>query len=222
MTYRKFFRSSLVSQIALCLFSQSVSAESKLNELSGQESESQSTIEILSPKVTVKKANKYLIDTESFEIGAYAGWLSVEDFNTNTLIGLNVNYHFDSRLFATLRYGSSETKRSPFETIGDFISDRDFTYSSFGIGLPFFSGNSSFGSKRRFASDIYGVLGAESVSFADDDNIGIYYGFTYKAVLSDRLTADVNLFNHNVKLDFLDDDKVTQNTEFSIGINMYF
>ena len=79
--------------------------------------------DIVPPNVQTKKAKPSLIDTENFELGTYLGWVSVEDFNTNALIGLNLNYHFYSGFYAQCRYGSSDTEKSSNEGTLTFNSD---------------------------------------------------------------------------------------------------
>src|SRR4051812_38703012 len=48
---------------------------------------------IIDPQVERRTIKRARIDTEDFELGAYAGILSIEDFESNVVYGARLAYH---------------------------------------------------------------------------------------------------------------------------------
>lgn len=185
-------------------------------------------ITTITPEKKAPKINSAQIDTERFELGAYAGFLSIENFDVNSLIGLQGTFHINSRLMANVYYGQSDSARARFEReVGDdsnFIADREdgFRYVAAGISYNLLNARSFSGSKRKYDSYISIDTAIESVDFAGESNIGLMIGTTYKTVVTDWLTVNINLKDHIVEREFLGESSLTQNLELSIGLNFLF
>lgn len=179
-------------------------------------------IKVIEPEKKVPKATAAAIDDEHFEVGAYFGMLSVEDFNTNPVVGLAARYYWDASLFFELAHGKSSTKRAHPEESQDFNPERDFSYTSIAAGYRLLEGRSFIGKRNKFNSGLYVVAGASNVDFAEESNTGMVLGLSYKTVLTDWMTINVDFKNHLVDRSFLGDDKLTNNGEFSFGINTIF
>lgn len=179
-------------------------------------------IKVIDPDKRVASANPAALDTEHFEAGVYTGFLSVEDFNTNPLWGFSARYYFNQKLLIEASIATSETERANPEGTLDFNPERDFSYVSISAGYQLLKGRSFWGKKRKFNSGLYALAGVEQVDFADESNTGLLLGISYKTVLTDWLTINLDFKNHIVERNFVGDDKVTQNTEFAIGINTIF
>lgn len=180
----------------------------------------------IEPKKKVTKVNSAKIDTERFEVGVYGGFLSIEDFDSNALVGIDGSYHINAHFLVNIAYAKSDGARASFEEQegGDFIQDRDegFTYLSVGGSYNLFKGRSFIGAKRKYDSylSIDGAL--ENVTFAGESNIGFALGATYKTVLTDWLTSNLRFKNHIVQREFLGTSQLTQNLELSLGFNVLF
>ncbi|MGW8369953.1 MAG: outer membrane beta-barrel domain-containing protein, partial [Gammaproteobacteria bacterium] len=72
---------------------------------------------VIEPDIERRDIEPAKIDTEDFEIGIYAGTLSVEDFGVNTVVGANFSYHITENLFLDVGAGTSETSRTSFEVL---------------------------------------------------------------------------------------------------------
>lgn len=179
-------------------------------------------IKVIEPDKKVPLATVAAIDDEHFEVGVFFGLLSAEDFNTNPSLGLAARYYWDAGLFFELSHGNSTTKPAHPEESRVFNPDRDFRYTSLAAGYRLFEGRSFVGKRNKFNSGLYIVGGAERVDFAEENNTGLLLGLSYKTVLTDWLTFNVDFKNHIVKRNFQDDDKLTQNSELTFGINTIF
>jgi hypothetical protein len=69
----------------------------------------QNSTQVIQPVIHRRKIDVDAIDAENFEIGAYAGLLSTEDFGANAVIGVRAAYHITEHFFAEVAYGMSDT-----------------------------------------------------------------------------------------------------------------
>lgn len=185
-----------------------------------------SRVEVVKPPERTERARRAAIDSGSFEVGLYAGALSVEDFSTQLATGLTLSYHISSRFMVQALYAQSDIERATFEEIadGDFLSDSDRTFERMSVlaGYRLTEGRSFLGGERRFNSYIYALAGPSRVSFAGEDNTGLALGLSYKTVLHHRVTLNLDMRNITVRRSFLGDEKTTHNTELALGLNLMF
>ncbi len=206
--------------IAIAYFTPVVSAQTTIGEASGE------SVVAISPKKAVPEVKTAKIDSERFELGAYLGMLSIEDFDTVSVYGISLNYHINSRFLLAFNYGQSDEAESSFEEVldADFLANREdgFQYTSISGGYKLFDGRSYLSKRRKYNSHIYVLTGVENVEFGGESNMGLVLGANYKVVFTDWLTADLAFKNHIVQREFLDEDKTTQNLEWVIGVNALF
>lgn len=183
-------------------------------------------VEVVEPPERTERARRAAIDTEHFELGAYLGVLSVEDFSTQLSTGVTLNYHISSRFMVQGHYARADVDRATFEEVsdGNFLSDsdRNFEHLSILAGYRLAKGRSFFGGERKFNSYIYALAGPSQVRFAGEDNTGLALGLSYKTVLTDWATLNLDVRDIVVERSFLGDDKTTHNTELAIGLNLLF
>lgn len=185
------------------------------------------SVRIIEPKKDVQIAESATIDTEKFEFGVYAGFLAVEDFNTNPVLGASFSYHLTPKIMLQLNYGQSDVEKASFEKNienASFLADADrrFDYYNLLAGYKVLRGRSFFGANKKYNSDIYLLAGLGSVDYAGDSNTSVVIGTSYRVVLTDYLTANLDVRGHSVDREFLNDSKQTFNAEYVIGINVLF
>ncbi len=183
-------------------------------------------IKIIEPKDKHRVIKDATIDTESFEVGAFAGFISVEDFSANAVFGISGAYHFLDKMLLIASYGQSDVEKATFEKLagGSFLADEDrkFKYYDLQFGYNLFPGKSFFGESRNFNSGIYLLAGVGNSTFADDTNLTFIIGSSYRMVVTDWLTWNIDFRDRIFNRDFLDDKKTTHNIEFSSGLNYLF
>lgn len=183
-------------------------------------------IKVIDPDKKVPTANAAAMDTEHFEVGFYTGLLSVEDFNTNPVFGAALRYYVNEKFFIEGNVGSSSTQRASAEkTANEYnIYGRDYTYFGMLGGYQVLKGRSFWGKKRKYNTGFYLLGGLEQVDFAEDSNVGTVIGISYKTILTDWLTINVDFKDHivNRELVTLESEKTTHNLEVSFGINTIF
>lgn len=188
--------------------------------------ENKKPVKVVEPDKKVVSVQAAAIDTEKYELGAYLGLISIEDFNTNPVTGLSFTYHINGKFIAQANYGQSRVDRAAFEEVngGNFLADDDydFTYVNLLAGYDLLDGRSFLGKRHKFNSAIYLLAGVADVSFAGNDSTGLVLGASYRAVITDWLTVNLDVHDTMVDIEFLDGSKKTNNTEMFIGVNALF
>lgn len=184
------------------------------------------TVEVIKPTEQTTDIRPAAIDSERFELGVYAGFISVEDFSTHSVTGITLSYHISDRFLAQLNYGRSNIERAAFEEVvgGEFLAekDRNFDYQSLLAGYELLQGRSFLGRKRKLNSHIYLMAGAGNVSFAGADSGAAVLGINYKTVLTDWLVINLDFRDILFDREFLGRSKATHNTEITLNLNAMF
>lgn len=191
-----------------------------------EEDKNDRRIKVITPDIEIKKATPVALDDEKFEVGTFFGGLAIEDYGIKPLVGSSLVFHFDDRLFAQVLYGASNSERATFEDVegGNFLADDDEAYTYFALraGINVFNSRSYLGKNLKFNSRIYFVAGVGSTYFAGQDAITFHFGPSYRIVLTDWLTWNIDFINHIHERDLFGEEKVTQNIEISTGLNFMF
>jgi len=182
---------------------------------------------VVEPEVDRREIRRARIDSENFELGAYIGFMSVEDFGSNTVYGARIAYHITEGLFAEATYGQTDAGKTSFETLSGAVelltpSQRTFKYYDLSLGYNVLPGEVFIGRNRAFNSALYVLLGAGSTDFAGDSQFTVTYGAGYRLLLTDWLSAHVMVRDHVFRTDLLGEDKTVHNIEFVLGLGWFF
>ncbi len=183
--------------------------------------------QVIQPKIDRKEIKEAKIDTEDFEIGAFVGLMSVEDFGTNTVYGLRAAYHVTEDMFIEAAYGRTDTDKTSFERLSgaaDLLTDdeRKLSYYNLSVGYNLLPGETFIGSKRAFNSALYIIGGIGSTDFAGDNRFTLNFGAGYRLLLTDWLALHVDVRDHIFDIDVTGEDKTTHNIEISSGFSIFF
>ena len=105
--------------------------------------------QVIEPEVERRKIKEPKIDTEDFEIGAYAGIIGIEDFESEVVYGVRLAYHVTEGFFVEGTVGQSEAGQTSFERLSGgapILSDDDrmFTYYNLNLGYNILPGEVFF------------------------------------------------------------------------------
>ena len=173
---------------------------------------------------TVKPA---AVPTENFEIGAFVGIASIEDFGSNVVYGSRIAYHFTEDYFAEAIVGRTETGKTSYEySTGarPLLSDdqRTLTYYDLTVGWNVLPGEVFLGRKRAMPSALYVTSGVGSTRFGGDDRFTASLGAGLRLLVSDSLAVHVDARDRMFKTDLLNNSQVTHNLEFTISLTAFF
>ena len=183
-------------------------------------------IVVVEPDRKQREVYEAQIDSEFFEVGAYIGMLSIEDFGSTSVTGIKGSFHATEDFFLQMNYGQATAGTTPLEEVsldGDsIISDRDYEYYNLLVGYNIFPGETFVSQNLTFNSAFYLVGGAGNTDFAGDNHFTLTVGSGYRIILRDWLTVNIDFRDHSFESEVLGDKKRTHNLEFSTGLTAFF
>lgn len=182
---------------------------------------------VIEPEIKRSKLKVSEIDTENFEVGAFAGFMSVEDFGVNPSYGFTTSYHVTEDVFFQLSYGQTDTEETSFERLSgsaQLLTDeqRELSYYNLAIGWKILPGEAFVGRSVAFNTSFYALLGAGSTEFAGDDRFSLMFGGGYKILFTDFFSVHFDVRNHMFDLELLSEEQTITNMEFTIGVTGFF
>ena len=182
---------------------------------------------VIDPNVVRRKIKTPKIDNENWEIGAGAGFLSIEDFGTNQTYAAQVSFHVTEDWFFRGDVGRSTAGRTSFETLAGDIelltgNQRQFTYYSLSVGYNFLPGEVFLGRKLAMNSGFYLLGGIGSVKFAGDNRLTINLGAGFRVLPTDWLALHIGVQDRVFDTDLLGEKKVTNNIEMLLSATVFF
>ena len=182
---------------------------------------------VIKPNIERRTITEANIDSEDFEVGAYVGVLSIEDFGSNVVFGVRGDYHITEDFFAELALGISKAGDTSYETLSGGAqlltdSQRDFMYYNISVGLNLLPGESFVGSKYAFKSALYLIAGVGNTEFADDSHFTVNVGAGYRFLFNDFISVHLDFRDYIFNSDLLGTDKTTHNLEATAGVSVFF
>jgi outer membrane beta-barrel protein len=182
---------------------------------------------VIEPNVARRKIKTPKIDNENWEIGAGMGFVSVEDFGTNSAYAAMLTYHVTEDFFFRADVGQTTAGKTSFETLAGDIElltgdERRFTYYSLSLGYNFLPGEVFLGRGTAMNSSFYVLGGIGSVDFAGDDRLTINFGAGYRVLPTDWLAIHLGVQDRVFDSDLLGETKVTNNIEMILSATVFF
>ena len=182
---------------------------------------------IIDPQVERREIRRTRIDTEDFELGAYVGMLSIEDFESNVVYGGRLSYHLTEDFFIEGTYGQSRAGRTSYENLSgsaDLLTDddRDYSYYALSLGWNALPGEIFLGENRAYNTSFYLVAGLGNTTFAGDDRFTVSGGFGYRILPADWIAVHFDVRDHVYDIDLLGEKKIVNNLEAHLGLSIFF
>ena len=183
--------------------------------------------QVIEPEVERRDIKEPKIDTENWEIGAFGGIMSIEDFGTDFVYGARISYHVTEGFFLEGSYGQTQAGLTSFEVLSGgapILSDdeRNFTYYALNLGYNILPGESFVGQSRAYNSNLYLTGGLGSTRFAGDDRFTVNFGVGYRLLMTDSIALHVDFRDYLMDIDILGEEKTTHNLQGDLGITIFF
>ncbi len=182
---------------------------------------------VIEPELERREIEIAAIDTEDFELGLYAGLMSIEDFGVNSVAGARFAYHITEKYFVELAAGASEGEETSFERLSgaaQLLTDdeRSLSYYNLSLGYNIFPGEVYLGSDRAFNSTIYLIGGVGKTNFAGDDRFTLSFGAGVRLIPRDWFAIHADIRDNIYDIDLLGQEKTTHNLEAHLGVTFFF
>ncbi len=183
--------------------------------------------QVIQPAIHRRIIDVDKIDTEDFEVGAYVGLLSTEDFGANMVVGVRAAYHITEHFFAEAVLGISDTTETSYERLSGGAQlltpeDRKLTYYNISLGYNLFPGEAFLGNGLAFNTALYLIGGAGITKFAGDNRFTVNFGVGYRFLATDWLAVHFDVRDHVFEIDLLGVKKTAHNLETHGGITVFF
>ena len=182
---------------------------------------------VINPEVERRKIKVPKIDNQDFELGAFVGVLSIEDFGSNPVVGARLDYHITEDFFLEGTYGRSKGGTTSYERLAGsvpLISDdkRYYTYYALNVGWDALPGEIFVGKNRAYNSALYLTVGVGGTKFAGDNRFTVNGGVGYRILFNRFIAAHFDFRDHLFDIDLLGEKKVAHNLEGSLGLSFFF
>ena len=183
--------------------------------------------QVVDPAVERREIKEPAIDREDFEVGAFVGMMSIEDFGTDVVYGARLAYHLTEGFFIEGTVGQSEAGLTSFEELsgGARLMDDDertFTYYNLNLGYNILPGEGFVGEGRAYNTSMYLIAGLGSTRFAGDDRFTVNFGLGWRFLFNDSVAFHIDFRDHLFDIDLLGEDKTAHNVEGHIGVTVFF
>ncbi|NIL95075.1 MAG: outer membrane beta-barrel domain-containing protein [Woeseiaceae bacterium] len=181
--------------------------------------------QVVDPQVERREIKEPAIDREDFEISAFIGIISIEDFGSDPVYGARFAYHVTEGFFVEASAGTTEAGLTTFEELSGgvrFFDDRRLIYYNLNLGYNILPGEVFVGGNRAYNSNFYVSAGLGSTSFADDDRFTVNFGAGFRFLWTDSLALHVDFRDHMFDIDVVGREKTTHNLEGTIGFSFFF
>jgi outer membrane beta-barrel protein len=189
--------------------------------------EPQAEPSIIEPQVTRREVKTPKIKSKDFELGAYFGALSIQDFGTNALYGVSAAYHVSEDIFLQGYVARSKAGTTSLEDVFPDItvvseSGRQFTYYDLDVGYNVLPGEIFLGRGRAFNSALYVTVGMGDVKFADKDQFALNFGVGERLLITDWLALHLDVRDHIFETDLTGRTKNVDNIEATLGLTVFY
>lgn len=183
--------------------------------------------QVIDPQVERREIKEPKIDREDFEVGAYAGIMSIEDFGSDMVYGVRLAYHITEGFFMEATVGQTEGGRTSFEVLSGgaeliTASERRMTYYNLNVGYNILPGEVFLGEGRAYNTNLYLIAGLGSTTFAGDDRFTVNFGAGYRFLLTDAVALHLDFRDHLFDIDVIGEEKTAHNIEAHLGVTVFF
>ena len=182
---------------------------------------------VIEPDVERREITVPKIKKSDFEVGIFAGELSVEDFGVNTATGATLAYHLTEKLFLQLDAGRTTAGLTSFERLSGAAqlltdAEREYSYYNVQVGYDFLPGEGFFGKKRALNMATYVIGGVGKTKFAGDDRFTLNVGLGIRLMPLDWLAIHADVGDQIFDIDLLGKAKTAHNLGAHVGVTFFF
>jgi outer membrane beta-barrel protein len=182
---------------------------------------------IVEPQVNRREVKVPNIKAKDFEVGAYFGALSIQDFGVNPVYGIRAAYHVTEDIFFEGYLARSKAGTTSLEDVFPDITvvsnaGRQFTYYDLDLGYNVLPGEIFLGRGRAFNSQLYVTVGMGDVRFAETDQFALNFGVGERLVITDWLALHLDVRDHIFETDLTGRTKNVDNIEATVGLTTFF
>lgn len=182
---------------------------------------------VVQPQVQRRTVSVPHIGARNLELGAYYGILSIENFGSQPVQGVKLDYHVTEDFFFQGAYGQSRAGQTSYELLSGGIqllsnAERRFTYYDLSLGYNLLPGEIFIGHSLAMTSALYMLGGIGSVDFAGDQNFAVNFGAGFRVLPTDWLAFHVDMQDIIFRTNIFSVYRLTNNLQATVGLSVFF
>jgi outer membrane beta-barrel protein len=183
--------------------------------------------QVVVPQVERRDLKLPQFPSKDFEVGAFAGVYSTENFGANAVYGLRLGYHITEDFFVQANLAQTKVSDEAFRQLlpggGIFAQPSEkLTYYNLSAGWNVLPGEVFIGSNRAKATAVYLLAGVGSTKLAERRRQTMNFGLGLRLLLADRAGIHLEMRDHVFSIDLLGPRQTTHNLELTAGLAWYF
>lgn len=187
----------------------------------------ESVISGVQPNLERKTVFDDVLDTENVDIGVQYGLLSIEDFESSSLLSVHSAFHINEYFYLKGRYAIGEAGYSSFEKLSNtspLLTDeqRKVTYFGLNIGYNLMPGEIFIGKGLAFNSVLSVELGGGTTEFAGEDKFTVNATTNFRVFLNDWLSWDISVTDYVFETQITGETKTSHNLNVNTGLAIFF
>lgn len=182
---------------------------------------------LIDPKIERIEFQEAKIDARDYEVSLLVGYISIEDFGVQPLLGLRLEYFITENIFADLTLGQATAGKTSYEVLTGGAplltnAERDYRFYSLNIGYHLLPGEAFVTRKLTYNTAFYLSGGIGNTDFAGSERFTLNYGAGYRFLFSDWLDVSVDFRNSVHDMDLFGELKTTNNLQFTLSLGLFF
>ena len=186
----------------------------------------EATEQVVVPAVNRRAIKLPHFTSNDFELGAFVGTYSTQNFGSSTVTGLRLGYHITEDFFAEGVYAQTQVSDANYRLIlpgGVFASEAEkLSYYNLSMGYNLLPGAVFSGTKYAWPFSLYVIGGVGSTSFNQQRRATFNFGSGMRVFFNDSISMQLDARDHIFSLDLLGKNQTTQNLELSLGVTASF
>lgn len=182
--------------------------------------------QVVVPQVDRRDLKLPKFPSKDFEVGAFGGVYSAENFGASGIAGLRLGYHITEDVFVQANFAATKVSDENFRQIlpgGIFPSPKEtLSYYNLSVGANVLPGEVFLGRNRAKATAVYLIGGIGSTKLGEQRRQTFNFGLGMRLLLAERAAIQVDLRDHIFSIDLLGKRQSTQNLELTTGFSWYF
>jgi outer membrane beta-barrel protein len=183
--------------------------------------------QVVVPQVERRDVKLPKFPSKDFEVGAFAGVYSTENFGASGIAGLRVGYHITEDFFVQANLAQTKVSDAAFRQLlpggGIFPEEEQkLTYYNLSAGWNILPGEGFIGANRAKATAVYLLAGIGSTKLVERRRQTMNFGLGMRMLLADRAGIHLELRDHVFSTDLLGPRQTTHNIELTGGFAWYF
>lgn len=183
--------------------------------------------QVVVPQVERRDVKLPKFPSKDFEVGAFAGVYSTENFGASGIAGLRLGYHITEDFFVQANLAQTKVSDEAFRQLlpggGIFPEEEQkLTYYNLSAGWNILPGEGFIGAKRAKATAVYLLAGIGSTKLVERRRQTMNFGIGMRMLLADRAGIHLELRDHVFSTDLLGPRQTTHNIELTGGFAWYF